>query len=148
MERYGITWDEIVRLYGKYIGGWGDKSMHWHMEAVTDGKVVASATCCPSTKLRLDVQVSKTALREGDTYDMAAVRVRLLDEYGNPAVYAQVPVIFSVEGAAELVGSNVVTAEGGMCGAYLRTVGISGSIRLTVSTTQTEPVILELTVTQ
>ena len=143
-EKFGITWDEIVRLYGKYIGGWGDKSMHWRMDAVKDGQVVSSVTCCPSTALHLDVRVSKTQLQEGDTYDMAAVRVRILDAYGNPAVYAQLPVIFSLEGAGELVGPTVVTAEGGMCGTYIRTTGQSGSIKLTIHTTQTNAVALEL----
>ena len=143
-EKYGIEWAEIARLYGKYIGGWGDKSMCWRMEAVKNGKVVSSVTCCPSTNLHLEVRVSKTALLEGDTYDMAAVRVRLLDEYGNAAVYAQLPVIFSLEGAAELVGPNVVTAEGGMCGTYIRTVGQAGNIKLTVSTPQTAPITVEL----
>lgn len=144
-ERYGICWDEIVRIYGKYIGGWGDKSMKWRMEAVQNNEVVATAVCCPSTHLALHVSVSKMQLQESNTYDMSAIRIRLLDEYGNPAVYAQLPVSFSLEGAAELVGPNVVTAEGGMCGTYLRTIGQSGTIRLTVSTEQTKPVTIELT---
>jgi beta-galactosidase len=145
-EQYGIGWDEIVRIYGKYIGGWGDKSMQWRIDAVKDGQVVSSATCCPSTKLHLDVRVSKAALWEGDTYDVSAVRVRVLDAFGNPAVYAQIPVIFSLEGAAELVGPDVVTAEGGMCGTYIRTTGIAGNVKLTVRTNQTEPVVMEITV--
>ena len=144
-ERYGITWDEIARLYGKYIGGWGDKSMKWRIDGIKDGQVVSSATCCPSVKLHLEVLISKTELQEGDTYDMAAVRVRLLDEHNNPAVYAQLPVVFSLDGVAELVGPNIVTAEGGMCGTYIRTIGESGSVTLTVSTSQTEPVTVKLT---
>ena len=145
-EKYGIHWDEIARLYGKYIGGWGDKSMCWRVDAVKDEKVVASVTCCPSTELHLEVRVSKTDLWEGNTYDMAAVRVRLLDQHGNNAVYAQLPVIFSLEGEAELVGPSIVTAEGGMCGTYIRTTGKAGPVRLTVSTPQTEAITTELTV--
>ena len=143
-ERYGITWDEIARIYGKYIGGWGDKSMNWRIDAIKDGQVVSSVTCCPSTKLHLEVRVSKTELSEGDTYDMAAVRVRLLDEHGNPAVYAQIPVVFYLDGEAELVGPGIVTAEGGMCGTYIRTIGESGSATLMVSTSQTQSVTVQL----
>jgi beta-galactosidase len=94
----------------------------------------------------LQVQVSRTALREGDTYDMAAVRIRVLDEFGNLAPYAQLPVKLSLTGAAELVGPDVVTAEGGMCGTYVRTVGQNGSAMLTVSTAQTEAVTVEFAV--
>lgn len=144
-EKYGIKWAEIARLYGKYIGGWGDCSMHWRVDGIKDGKVVSSVTCCPNTELQLEVRVSKTQLREGNTYDMAALRIRLLDACGNPAVYAQIPVMFTLEGAAELVGPSVVTAEGGMCGTYIRTTGAPGDIRLTVSTAQTAPVSVALT---
>ena len=144
-EQHGIVWSEIVRLYGKYIGGWGDQSMQWRVEGIKDGKVVSSVTCCPNTDLRMEVRVSKTNLQERDTYDMAAVRIRLLDACGNPAVYAQLPVFFTLEGAAELVGPSVVTAEGGMCGTYIRTVGQAGNIKLTIQTAQTEAITVDLT---
>ena len=110
------------------------------------GEVVASVTCCPSAKLHLDVTPSATVLKEKQSYDMAAVRIRILDEYGNIAPYAQLPVKLSLDGAAELVGPDVVTAEGGMTGTYIRTIGQSGTAKLTVSTNQTEPVTLEFTI--
>ncbi len=143
-EKYGIVWDEISRLYGKYIGGWGDRSMRWRVEGIKDGNVVSVVDLIPNTGLHLEVKLSKTLLQEQATYDMAAVRIRLLDDDGNPTIYAQLPVIFTLEGPAELVGPNIVTAEGGMCGTYLRTTGVAGAIKLTVSTPQTEPVTVEL----
>ena len=83
--------------------------------------------------LHMEVRVSKTALCEGDTWDAAAVRVRILDEYGTPAPYAQLPVRFSLTGAAALIGPDTVTAEGGMTGTYVRTVGESGEALLRIS---------------
>ena len=77
---------------------------------------------------------------------MAAVRIRILDECGSTAPYAQLPVFLEVEGAAELVGPDVVTAEGGMCGCYLRSVGEKGEAKLTVCTDQTDPVEIEFIV--
>ena len=52
------------------------------------------------------------------------------------------PVHLTLEGDAELVGPGVVTAEGGMTGTYVRTLGRSGEARLTISTAQTEDVTL------
>ena len=77
---------------------------------------------------------------EGDTYDMAAVRVRILDGYENIACYAQLAVSFKAEGAIEIAGPSSAAAEGGMCGCYVRTTGKEGGGKLTVSTAQTEPV--------
>ena len=53
----------------------------------------------------------------------------------------------TLTGAAELACPSVVTAEGGMCGAYVRTAGTAGTAQLTIETGQAEPVTLEFTVT-
>ena len=146
MMRYKLTMDDAVKLYGKYIGNWGGEATVWRFDAMECGEVVASVTCCPSAKLQLEVKASHTVLTEGNTYDMAAVRIRILDEFGNIAPYAQLSVKFTLTGVAELVGPDTVTAEGGMCGTYIRTIGTSGHATLTVSTGQTEPISLEFTI--
>ncbi len=140
MVKYGLRYEDAYALYGKYIGNWGGEATQWRLDAEVGGQVVASRTCSPSHKLHLEVRPSHTDLKEGATYDMAALRVRILDEYGNLAPYAQLPVRFTLEGPAQLVGPNVVTAEGGMTGTYVKTVGLNGEARLTVSTDQTEDV--------
>ena len=142
MVKYGMKYEDAVKLYGKYIGNWGGEATVWRLVAVKDGMVSATYTCSPGTKLHLEVIPSHTALKEGDTYDMASVRIRILDENGNVAPYAQLPVQFRLEGAAELVGPDVVTAEGGMTGTYVRSIGRAGEARLTIHTEQTEDVTL------
>lgn len=140
---HGEVWPEISGrrgAYGKYISGWGDESIVWRLDAEKDGKVAASVTCGPSAKLHLEVKPSHTQLTEGDTYDMAAVRIRILDEHGNSASFAQLRVRFRLEGAAELVGPEVVTAEGGMTDTYGKTTGKSGEAKRTITTSQTNPV--------
>ena len=146
MLRYKMAFKDGVALYGKYVGNWGGEATRWRFDAVQDGNVVRSVTLCPSAKLHLEVKVSRTTLREQDTYDMAAVRVRILDENGTPAPYAQFPVQFTVEGSAALVGPQTAVAEGGMTGTYLRTVGTAGEALLTVSAPQTQPVVLRFTI--
>ena len=146
MVRYKLTYDDAVKLYGKYIGNWGGEATVWRFDALEGEKVVASVTRCPSSKLHLEVTASSVTLEEKQSYDMAAIRIRILDEYGNVAPYAQIPVKLAVEGAAELVGPDVITAEGGMTGTYIRTIGKPGTAKLTVSTAQTEPVTIHFTV--
>ncbi|MCR5663611.1 MAG: glycoside hydrolase family 2 protein [Oscillospiraceae bacterium] len=136
MLRCGIDYARGYELYGKYVGNWGGEATVWRFDAYRGGKLVLSRTCSPSRELHLELRPSKTALREGNSYDMAAVRIRVLDGYGNPAPYAQLPVKLRVEGAAELVGPDTVTAEGGMCGCYLRSVGRPGEALLHVSAGQ------------
>ena len=71
------------------------------------------------------------------------MRIRIADEQGNTASYAQLPVTLKLSGDAELVGPAVITAEGGMCGTYVKTAGKRGHARLVISAPQTESVTLE-----
>ncbi len=140
MVKYSMKYADAVKLYEKYVSNWGGEATLWRLMAVKNGEVVASCTLGPSARLHLEVTPSSVRLTEGDTYDMASVRIRILDENGNPASYAQLPVRLALEGDAKLVGPAVVTAEGGMTGTYLRTVGRAGQAKLTISTDQTDDV--------
>ena len=143
MVRYKLKYQDAVALYGKYVANWGGEATVWRLDAMEGDRVVASVTCTPTSRLHLEVKPSATLLREGDTYDMAAVRVRILDENGNPAPYAQNPVRFSLEGPLELVGPDMATAEGGMTGTYVRTNGSKGRARLMISCPGLQPVTVE-----
>ncbi len=146
MLRYKLTFQDAFKLYGKYIGNWGGEATVWRFDAIKNGEVTTSVTCCPSAKLHLQATPSRTVLAEGDTYDMAAVRIQVRNEYGNVEPYAQLPIRLKLEGAAELVGPDVVVAEGGMCGTYIRTVGQTGTAKLTISADGLEPVTVEFEV--
>ena len=141
MLRYGLIVKDGEELYGRYVGSWGGDVPVWRFDGVKDGTVIASVTKGGDPReLRLEVKASAVVLREGDTYDMAAVRVRVLDGNGNIAPYAQLSVTFDITGPAELVGPAAVTAEGGMCGTYVRTTGQSGQALLKVTAPGTEEV--------
>jgi beta-galactosidase len=56
------------------------------------------------------------------------------------------PLRLRVRGQLQLVGPDTVTAEGGMTGCYLRTLGKRGRATLEISSAQTEPVSIHFTV--
>ena len=146
MLKYKLKYQDAVDLYGKYVANWGGEATVWRLDAIDSGVVVASLTICPSAQLQLEVKASSMVLREGNTYDMAAIRVRILDGNGNIAPYAQLPVKFTVEGPLELVGPDMATAEGGMTGTYVKTNFHKGSAKLTVSCPGLDSVTLDFTV--
>ncbi|MBQ8081924.1 MAG: glycoside hydrolase family 2 protein, partial [Clostridia bacterium] len=148
MTLFGMTFEDGVQLYNKYIGNWGNRVISWRYDALKDGEVVASRTCCPSTRLHLEAKVSHDHLIEGDTYDMALIRLRIADEFGNTASYAQLPLRLVLTGPAELVGPTVAVAEGGCTGTLIRTTGGEGPVHLTVVGKNMEPIELDLTVTK
>ena len=146
LRSVGVAWEEGVKLYKKYVRSWGTSSDVWRLDGRRGEQVIASRTYSPSAKLHLEVSVSHNDLVERDTYDVAAVRIRLVNENDCAAPFAQIPVYLNLEGPGELVGPSVVVAEGGMCGTYVRTRGEKGNMRLTISTDQTESVVVGFTV--
>jgi beta-galactosidase len=146
MAFYKLSFEDGVRLYGKYVGNWGGEATRWRFEGKRGDKTVISQTRAPGRLLHIDARASSLNLHEGASYDMALIRVRLLDEYNNTASYAQLPVSFDVSGDLELVGPKAATAEGGMCGCYVKTVGKSGRGELKISVDGLEIVSLEFNI--
>ncbi len=148
MLRYRMRFQDFADLYGKYVGNWGGTSTRWRFEALVHGKSVKTITKSPSTRLHLEVKVSSQDLVIGDTYDMAALRVRVLDEWGNVAPYAQEPITFVADGSVALLGPDTATAEGGMTGSFIRTTGRTGDGIVIVQAPGLESVTVEFRVTQ
>jgi beta-galactosidase len=129
-----MSFEDATRLYNKYIGDWGGKSTEFRFEAIKDGKVVKTVVKSPSVSLKLDIRVDHTELVEDETYDVAAVRIRAVDQNGNVAPFANEPVSFSVSGPVKIYGPSLVSLQGGMGGCYIRTTGESGKAQLKIKT--------------
>jgi beta-galactosidase len=131
--QYHMSMEDAVELYNKYIGDWGGASTSYRFEAIRDGKVVKTITKTPMTKRTLSTDVSSNELFDGRTYDVAAIRIKAVDENGNILPFANDPVIFETSGNIELIGPKVVSLQGGMFGTYVRTTGKAGrgSLKIT-----------------
>ena len=126
MLREHLTLEDGARLYYKYIGGWGGQTTAFRFEAIRNGKVVKAIIRKPSGQPKLLILADTAQLTEAESYDVAAVRLRAVDEWGNLLPYCQLPVTLKTEGAIELIGPSVISLQGGMGGTYVRTVGSSG----------------------
>lgn len=147
MMRYGMDADAAYRLYGKYIGNWGDKSVVFRFEAFKDGKLVKELSVSPFERRVLVAQVDHTDLFEDKTYDVAVVRLRMTDQNGNTLPYFFGTVQAQVSGDIELVGEHPVMLRAGMTGLYVRTKGIEGRATLTLSADGCDSISIDFTVT-
>ncbi|MBE6910216.1 MAG: glycoside hydrolase family 2 protein [Ruminococcaceae bacterium] len=148
MARWRMSFDDAYRLYGKYINNWGDAAAEFRFEAVKNGTVVQTAVKSPATERRLRVRVSHTALVEGATYDVAALRLALTDQNGNVLPFAQEPVALAAEGPIEVIGPRTAVLRGGLGGTYVKSTGLSGEAALTLTLDGAEPVRIAFTVTK
>lgn len=141
-----LTYQQAVDLFGKYVAGWGEIATSWRFEAIRNGQPVAQQVREPVQRIRLEVRSDTQILTERNTWDMATVRIRAVDQNGCLAPFASRAVTLTVEGDAELIGPSALPLEGGMAGTYLRTLGRAGQATLTLQAAGMEPVTLNFTI--
>jgi len=140
MVKKGLSYQDGVNLYGKYVANWGGKVITWRFDAIKDHKVVASVTRGPVQSVHLSAKTDTASLCESGTWDMATIRFCGVDGYGNVLPYCNRVVNISVEGPAEVVGPKQVALSGGMGGTYIKTTGIPGRATVTLTCEGMEPV--------
>ena len=143
---YRMSMEDIVSLYTKYIGYWGGTATEYKFEAIKDGKVVKTVIKTTMDKPSMKAKVSSYVLKEKNSYDVAAVRIRAVDENENTLYYCNEPLELSVEGPIEIIGPKITSLRGGMGGTYVKTTGKSGKGILTVSNPQLGDVKIEFEV--
>ena len=140
MVVYRMKPTKAVVLYNKYIGDWGGTSTVYKFEAIKDGKVVKTITKEPMTQMHLCAEADHKLLKEDHTYDVAAVRIRMLDEHDNQMYFYNEPVLLETEGPIELIGEKIISFKGGMCGTYIKTTGREGKAALILKNAQAKEV--------
>lgn len=130
---YGMKISDIVDLYTKYAGDWGGVSTVYRFDAIKDGKVVKSVTKAPMNEGGLRVNVYKTTLTERESYDVTALRINAVDEYGNTLHFSSEPIKVSVNGPVEIIGPDIISLKGGMGGLYIKTTGKAGTAAVTLT---------------
>ena len=131
---YHTDFEEITKLYTRYIGDWGETATVYRFEAIKDGKTVKTVIKEPVNSYSLSAHADHTKLCEKSTYDAALVRIRAVDGHGNVLPFFQEPVKLYAEGAVELIGPEVISLQGGMGGTFVRSKGIEGQGKLSIQT--------------
>ena len=118
-----ISMAEATRMYNTYISGWGDKASKYRFDAIKNGEVIKSVVKGPSCKLHMEVKASSEHLKETKSYDVSAIRIRILNENNELANYANEILYLSCSDNLEIIGPDVIATTGGMSGTYVKTCG-------------------------
>ncbi|SDB55372.1 glycoside hydrolase family 2 TIM barrel-domain containing protein [Butyrivibrio sp. INlla16] len=117
----------IVDMYQKYIGDWGGEATSFKFEAIKNGEVAATIVKETVKGISIETVVSNTELMEGRSYDVASVRIRVVDQNGNVLPFFAEPCKLKTEGAIEIIGPRTVPLRGGMAGTYIKSKRCQGS---------------------
>ncbi|BBF45134.1 beta-galactosidase [Lachnospiraceae bacterium KM106-2] len=146
MLRKKLTFEDGFEIYRKYVGDWGGEVATYRFDVIKDEKVVESIKKYPMKKSYLETVVSSHILKEENSYDVAEIRIRVVDDNGNPVTYCQDALSLSVSEGLEIIGPKAVPLQGGMCGTYVKTVGKKGKATLTITSSFMEEKVIEFDV--
>lgn len=141
-----LNFEEGYQLFGKYIGNWGQKVTAYRFEGIKDGKVVKVVTKEPMKSKKIQVDVDKKTLREETTYDVAAIRIKVIDNNENLMNYYQEPMLIQVKGELEIIGPKIISLKGGMGGTYVKTKGKAGKASVIITSDTMSPVEIEFNI--
>ncbi len=143
---YGMKQEDAYQLFGKYVGNWGKESTVFKFEAIKKGKVVKTVIKTPMNNAGLAVEVSKKALREEHSYDVASINIRAVDENGSLLAFCNEALEISAEGDVDIIGPKLISLKGGMSGTYVKSLGKSGRGRVRIYNPQLGEELIEFTV--
>ena len=126
----GFRYSEGERLFLKYVGNWGGKAPTYRFEAIKDGEIIKTVQKKQGSSIQLKAEADHVNLSNERTYDVALIRLKAVDSFGNIAPYYMEPLRLRIEGNIEIIGPEIISLKGGMGGTYIRTKGnfVSGKI--------------------
>ena len=140
---YKTTVNQIVDLYAKHVGNLGSQGTVYRFDAIKDGKVVKTVTKTQMNNISLKIDVSHTNLHEDNSYDVAVVRIRAVDENGNLLPYSNEAIRLTAEGQVEIIGPDMFSLRGGIAGFYVKTIGEKGKGKVIISCPRVEDKIID-----
>ena len=133
MKKYKVTYAELVDYYNIHVGSWGGMAKTYTFKGYKNDKLVIEKKVGPSKKFDLQVEVSKTVLKNEETYDAARVTIKHIDENGSLMQYSNRVIKIETEGPIKVLGDSAQALLGGQLSLFVFSKNEPGKSRLTIS---------------
>lgn len=140
-----MTISDTIDLITQYFANWGNEQPEYKFEGYIKDKLVATVVKSPSNECIISAKADKNLLIEDETYDVTRIELVATDKNNNRLNFAMNAVNVSVEGAARIIGPSEFSLLGGARAFWIRTVGKSGDVKVTITGEGiAEPIVLNL----
>lgn len=123
---------KVVDLVTKYFANWGDEQVAYRFDGYKDGRVVKSVTKTAVLSKHLTAFADSYELVEDKTYDVTRIELRCEDQNNNLLPFANNAIKVTIDGPAKIIGPDHFALIGGDRAFWIRTVGKSGEITVTI----------------
>ena len=133
MKKYKVTYAELVDYYNIHVGSWGGMAKTYTFKGYKDGQLVVQKKVGPSKNFDLQVETSKTVLKNEETYDAARVVIKHVDDNGSLMQYSNRVIKIETEGPIKVLGDSAQALLGGQLSLFVFSKNEPGKSRLTIS---------------
>ena len=133
MNKYKVSYAELVDLYNTYVGSWGGIAKTYTFRGYVGGNLVITKKVGPSKKFDLAISCSKTTLENKDTYDALSVHLKHIDENGSLMQYSNRVIEIESEGPIKVLGDKHQALLGGQLTLYVLSENKSGTGKIKIS---------------
>ena len=144
LKKYKMTYDDGVKMFYKYLSGWGTKMVGYRFEGYLNNEMKISVIKENNTAFNYIVESKRDELKIEDTYDVERFVISKVNQHQELIPYAFDTVTVKVSDHLELIGPSQIALVGGAIGFWVRTKS-KGKATITIET-NTCTILKEVTV--
>ncbi|HBY65514.1 MAG TPA: hypothetical protein DEG42_03910, partial [Acholeplasmataceae bacterium] len=144
LKKYKMTYDDGVKMFYKYLSGWGTKMVGYRFEGYLNNELKISVIKENNTAFNYIVESKRDELKIEDTYDVERFVISKVNQHQELIPYAFDTVTVKVSDHLELIGPSQIALVGGAIGFWVRTKS-KGKATITIET-NTCTILKEVTV--
>ena len=120
--KYKLSYDDAVKLYTKYIGGWGEKHNVYRFEGINNNQTVINEYKGHNRQYHLKIETSHKSLTISDTYDVAKITVEEVNELNERSYYSDNHFTIETSDHLSVIGPSLRVLTGGIESFWVRTI--------------------------
>jgi len=132
MLKYKLDMGDAGRIFGKYLGDWGNENSTYEFHGWMKGKLVKQVVKGAAKRSILTAKMDASMLVEESTYDATRVVVSCQDEFGNERAYANNTISIETCELLDIIGPDKIALIGGSIAFWVRTKGKKGEGKIRI----------------
>ncbi len=120
--KYKLTYQDAVRLYVEYVGGWGDTNKNYTFKGYINNKLIKSIEKGIDDHYHLLVIPDNQTLYHQNTYDVTRITVEMINNIKERAFYSNQTFTIETKGHIKLIGPSTRTLQGGIESFWIRSL--------------------------
>ncbi|MFH1693060.1 MAG: glycoside hydrolase family 2 TIM barrel-domain containing protein [Bacillota bacterium] len=121
LKKYKMTYDQGVKMFYKYISGWGSDKTSYRFEGYQNDKLMKTVIKENNETFKYSLEIKSKELKIEDTYDVTRCIVKKINQNQEPIPYSFDPLHIKVTGSIELIGPNHLSLQGGTIAFWVKT---------------------------